>query len=216
MLLIRYLMLGARDRLRLKSASPVQLFLAQRVKNLSGSWTVFLILATLSLTEFWSPERCDGRSDKEKSNWASSYVLEYSLCGSLEPTFIASHAETEYVVSRLIREAIETGTFASLFAGPNGGSRHVVDSPRGYDDFHETLSWQYATLAVTPSSLPDDKISFSSRPQILNSRKTHPKTLHDSAQSSDMVTQIEEYREAPSLARLVHQMTLLIVMQVEA
>ncbi|KAF5365143.1 hypothetical protein D9757_012612 [Collybiopsis confluens] len=34
----------------------------------------------------------------------------------------------------------------------------------------------------SPSRVP-------SRPQILNSRKAHPKALHDSAQSSDKVTQ---------------------------
>ncbi|KIK58625.1 hypothetical protein GYMLUDRAFT_693480 [Collybiopsis luxurians FD-317 M1] len=115
-------------------ACPIQIFLAHRVKKLSGSESgvVYMILLILIFVE-WCLSIASSAVTLQAKQFATvlHYVSLVSSCRALTvSTDIAISAclifylrksrnglsQTDYLVSRFIREAIESGSFASLFA----------------------------------------------------------------------------------------------------
>ncbi|KIK64606.1 hypothetical protein GYMLUDRAFT_240580 [Collybiopsis luxurians FD-317 M1] len=127
------------------SASPIQIFLSDRVRKLSGSRIVFILLVFLTLVEgclgfatsaitlqakkyghyFASSPRFN--SDQAPSSQLGSRKAlrgscrhqsvhaSYTTCKQVESDIKNIEGETDYLVSWFIRAAIESGSFASLF-----------------------------------------------------------------------------------------------------
>ncbi|KIK64735.1 hypothetical protein GYMLUDRAFT_240696 [Collybiopsis luxurians FD-317 M1] len=140
------------------SACPIQIFLAYRVKRLSGSRIVFIVLVILTLIECMPHILL-----AKESKWTST----------------VSTAETEYLVSRFIREAVETGSFATLFA--ISLIITVADS--------QNQQWKGRQLIFMVFSIPIGRIYTNTFLAILNSRQNLRRELHDYSYTKSSVTQ---------------------------
>ncbi|KIK64726.1 hypothetical protein GYMLUDRAFT_240685 [Collybiopsis luxurians FD-317 M1] len=184
------------------SACPVQIFLSYRVKKLSGSWTVFIILLLLSLAEGtlgiavstetlrakkyilsadnlnrW-PDHCSYslaaliRTITILDSWtAVSVAADVTISASL--IYYLRKRRTgvrhmDYLISRLIREVIESASFASFF------SIMVLIT---------SILWP-ATQIVTVFTLPVGRVYTNTFLAILNSRQSLQRELHENIHSS--------------------------------
>ncbi|KIK58228.1 hypothetical protein GYMLUDRAFT_700215 [Collybiopsis luxurians FD-317 M1] len=114
------------------SACPIQVFLSYRVKKLSGSWNVFavllvLILAEASLMVAASAEALRESKVVDAQNSASIINSWTALAAATDISISTclifylrrsrtSSPRTDHIVSYLIRQAIETASFASFFS----------------------------------------------------------------------------------------------------
>ncbi|KIK58066.1 hypothetical protein GYMLUDRAFT_45614 [Collybiopsis luxurians FD-317 M1] len=114
------------------SVTPIQIYLSYRVKKLSGNWIVFSILLALTITDgslsvalaasaLQTPTLAAmKRIASLIQSWpaftaATDVAISASLIYYLRKGQIRSR-QTDHIVSRLIREAIETASSASFFS----------------------------------------------------------------------------------------------------
>ncbi|KIK64734.1 hypothetical protein GYMLUDRAFT_240695 [Collybiopsis luxurians FD-317 M1] len=175
------------------SACPIQIFLSLRVKKLSGRWIVFAALVTLTLIEGslviatsviytqaknwtvakrYNPLVDSSRAVTAATDIAISACLIYYLQKSRNGL-----PQTDYLISRFIREAIETGSFASLFA------ILIIITPK------QNLQQHAVQLIFMVFSIPMGRIYTNTFLAILNSRQSLRRELHDNSYTKSTVTQ---------------------------